>query len=67
MVHGPPTVGEHGAHLQVAAGESDDGSLVQLGGDSGGQRQQFGQLIKLPVLLFTSRLRRILRFVLHLL
>ena len=59
------TVGEHGPHLEVAAGEADDGGLVQLGGDGCGQRQQLGQLVEFSVLLLTARLGRVLTFLLH--
>lgn len=52
-------------HLQVAGGESDDGRFVQLWGDGRGQRQQFGQLIELAVLLLPPRPRRVLRLLLH--
>lgn len=61
-----PTVGEHGPHLEVAAGQPDDGGLVQLGGDGSGQRQQLGQLVELSVLLLSARLRRVLALFLHL-
>lgn len=59
------TVGEHGPHLQVAGGQSDDGGLVQLRGDGRGQRQEFGKLVKLSIFLLSSRFRRILRLFLH--
>lgn len=59
------TFREDDPHLQVAGGQSDDGGFVQLGGDGGGQRQQFGQLIKLAVLLLPTRPRRVLRLLLH--
>lgn len=51
-----PLVGEV-PHLQVADGEPDDGSLVQLAGDGTWQRQHLGQFIKLKVLLPPPRSR----------
>ena len=53
-----PLVGEV-PHLQVADGEADDGSLVQLAGDGAGQGQHLGQLIELKVLLPSPRASRI--------
>lgn len=60
-----PTFGKDHSHLQVACCEPDDGGFIQLGGDGGGQRQQFGQFIKLTVLLFPARPGRVLRLLLH--
>lgn len=59
------TFWEHYPHLQVAGGESDDGRFVQLWGDGRGQRQHFGQLVELAVLLLPPRPRRVLRLLLH--
>lgn len=60
-----PTVGKECSHLQVAAGQADDGGFVQLGGDGRRQGQQLGQLIKLSVLLLSARLCGVLAFLLH--
>lgn len=60
-----PTVGKECPHLQVAAGQADDRGLVQLGGDGSRKRQQLGKLIKLSVLLLSSRLCGVLAFLLH--
>lgn len=60
-----PTFGEDCSHLEVAAGQSDDGGLVQLGCDGRRQRQQLGQLIKLSVLFLSPRLRCVLASFLH--
>lgn len=60
-----PTVEEDCPHLEVTAGQPDDGGLVQLGGDGRRQRQQLGQFIKLSVLLLSPRLRCVLAFFLH--
>lgn len=59
------TVGKHSPHLQVAGGQSDDGGLIQLWGDSRGQRQELGKLIKLPVFFLSSGFRCILGLLLH--
>lgn len=37
--------------MQVADGQPDDGGLVQLAGDGPRQRQHFGQLKELKILL----------------
>lgn len=60
-----PTFGEDHSHLQVAGREPDDRGFIQLGGDGGGQRQQFGQFIKLTVFLFPARPGRVFRLLLH--
>lgn len=60
-----PTCGEDHSHLQVARCEPDDRGFVQLGGDGGGQRQQFGQFIKLAVFLLPARPGRVFRLLLH--
>jgi len=59
------TFREHYPHLQVAGGQSDDGGFVQLRGDGRGQRQEFGELIKLAILLLSTGARRVLRLLLH--
>lgn len=59
------TVREDMAHLEVGRGEPDDGRLVQLRGDGGGQRQQLGQLQELGILLLSPTARRILALFLH--
>ena len=52
------------AQFEVADGQPDDGSLVQLAGDGGRQRQQLGQLVELVVLLAAPRPRRVARLLL---
>ena len=52
------------SHPEVAGGEPDDGGLVQLAGDGGGQRQQLAQLEELGVLLLATVARRVLALVL---
>ena len=52
------------AHPKVAGGEPDDGGLVQLAGDGGGQRQQLAQLEELGVLLLATVPRGVLALVL---
>lgn len=59
------TFRKHYSHLQVAGGQSDDGGFVQLGGDGGGQRQQFGQFVKFTVFLLPSGPGSILGLLLH--
>ncbi|GBO12231.1 hypothetical protein AVEN_44912-1, partial [Araneus ventricosus] len=54
-------------HPEVGGGESDDGGLVQLAGDGGGEGQQLGQLQKFSVLLLAPRAGSVLGLLLHLL
>lgn len=56
---------KHLAQLQIGCGQPDDRRLVQLRRDGAGQRQQFAELDKLGVFLFTSRSRRIFALLLH--
>ena len=37
---------EEVAHAQEAEGDSHDGGFVQMGGDSAGERQSVGELVK---------------------
>lgn len=60
------TVGEDCPHPEVAAGQPDDGGLVQLRGDGRRQRQELGQFIKLSVLLLPPCLCGVLAFLFHL-
>lgn len=66
MSDGCLTFGEDFSHAQVGGGESDDGSLVQLAGDGGGQGQELGQLEELCVFFLPSGPGRVLGFLLHL-
>ena len=59
-----PTFREDLPHPEVAGGEPDDGGLVELAGDGGGQRQQLAQLEELGVLLLATVPRRVLALVL---
>lgn len=59
------TFREQDPHPQVAAGQPNDGGLVQLRGDGGRQRQHLGQLIKLAVLLLPPRPGGVLGLLLH--
>lgn len=51
-----------GPHVQVADGQPDDRSFVQLACDGPGQWQHLGQLKELEVLLPPPRTSRIARF-----
>ena len=59
-----PTVGKDLSHPEVAGGQSDDGGLVQLARDGGGQGQQLAQLEKLVILLLPTVASGILALVL---
>lgn len=59
------TFREEDPHLQVASGQADDGSFVQLGRDGGGQRQQLGQLIKFTVFFLPPSPGGVFRLFLH--
>ena len=47
--------------LEVGDGESDDGRLVQLGGDGRREREHFGQFVELIVLFAPAGSRRVPR------
>lgn len=53
------TVREDVSHFQVAGGQPDNRRFVQLAGDGRRQRQEFGQLLELGVLVLSTRPGRI--------
>ena len=65
MYHSSVTFREECSHVEVAGSESDDGSLVELVGDCGRQRQESTQLHELGVFLLTTSARRRLALLLH--